>query len=148
VPLPTHVGLNRNRTNACYRPVLSGRETRTCHKEPIEFSIYPVYQLLTRHTEKRNTRGARKPSRLCASWLRFAISWRRSVEEGKREFRRTEGGDEQKTESRPISVWSPELRDGLGKPTEVAGLLPRSEDKRTGGKTNRIRKEFLPVGEI
>jgi len=83
MPLPTHVGLNRNRTSACVR-VLSGRETRTCHKEPIEFSIYPVYQLLTRHTEKRNTRGARKSSRLCAPWLRFTISWRRSVEEGKR----------------------------------------------------------------
>lgn len=25
-------------------------------------------------------------------------------------------------ESRPISVWSPELGDGLRKPTEVAGL--------------------------
>lgn len=46
--------------------MLGDRKTRTCHKEPIEFSIYPVYQLLTRHTEKRNTRGARKSSRLCA----------------------------------------------------------------------------------
>lgn len=80
------------------------------------------------------------------SWLRFAILTKEC--RGKRGFRRTGGGDEQKTESRPISVWSPELRDGLGKPTEVAGLLPWSEDKRTAGKTNRIRKEFLPVGKI
>jgi len=46
--------------------VLSDRKTRTCHKEPIEFFIYPVYQLLTHHTETRDTRGARKSSRLCA----------------------------------------------------------------------------------
>lgn len=46
--------------------MLSGRETRTCHEEPIEFSIYPVDRMLTRHTERRNIRGARKLSRLCA----------------------------------------------------------------------------------
>jgi len=128
--------------------VLSSRETRTCHKEPIEFSIFPVDRMLTRHTEGRNIRGARKLSRLCA---RSYVS--PYPDEGERrkeneDFVGQDGGDGQKTESRPISVWSPELRDGLGKPTEVAGLLPRSEDKRTGGKTNRIRKEFLPPGKI
>lgn len=128
--------------------VLSDRKTRTCHKEPIEFFIYPVYQLLTHHTETRDTRGARKPSRLCAHGFVSPYPDEEVSRKENEDFVGQEGTTEQKTESRPISVWSPELQDGLGKPTEVAGLLPRSEDKRTGGKTNRIRKEFLPVGKI
>lgn len=133
-------------TNACYRPVALDRKTSTCHKEPIEFSIYPVYQLLTCHTKKRNTREARKPSRLCAHGFVSPYPDEGVSRKENEDFVGQKG--ETKTESRPISVWSPELRDGLGKPTEVAGLLPRSEDKRMGGKTNRIRKEFLPVGKI
>lgn len=49
-------------TNACIVGVLSDRETRTCHKEPIELSVYSVDQLLTRHMKGRSTREARKPS--------------------------------------------------------------------------------------
>lgn len=73
--------------------MLSGRETRTCHKELIEISIYPVDQMLTRHTEGRiqHSRDKKTVSTVC-SWLRFAISWRRSAEEGKRGFRKTEHG--------------------------------------------------------
>lgn len=98
--------------------------------------------------EKRSTRKARELVLTHVLMASFCYILTKELEKGKRGFCKTERRDKQKTESRPISVWSPELCDGLGKPTEVAGLLPRSTDKRTGGKTNRIRKEFLPPGKI
>lgn len=103
--------------------MLSGRETRTCHKEPIESFVYSVDQLLTRHMEGRSTQEARKPlSRLCARGFVSPYPDEGESRKENEDFVRQEWGDEQKTESRPISVWSPELRDGLGKPTEVAGF--------------------------
>lgn len=126
--------------------MLSGRET--CHKEPIEFSVYSVDQLLTSHEGTKYSRGKKIVSRLCARGFVSPYPDEGESRKENEDFVRQEWGNEQKTESRPISVWSPELRDGLGKPTEVAGLLPWSQAKRTGGKTNRIRKEFLPPGKI
>ncbi|OAD61606.1 hypothetical protein WN48_00757 [Eufriesea mexicana] len=72
---------------------------------------------------------------------REEMSRERKIRRGKRGFRRTgrlEGW--QRAESRPISVWSSELGDGLRKPTEVAGLslpiAPRIEHPTHTGKPN------------
>lgn len=133
--------------------------TRTCHKEPIKSSICRVDGTLTRHmdTDRERDRMLEEQEN-CLDYVLTAsfryIPTKTNQGWGERQRRKGnedfvgQGGNGQKTESRPISVWSPELRDGLGKPTEVAGLLPPSADKRTGGKTNRIRKEFLPPGKI
>lgn len=60
--------------------------------------------------------------------------------EGRRERGFSRKGDkagekEREAKSRPISVWSPELGDGLGKSAEVAGLsLPIAVRRREGSK--------------
>lgn len=69
-------------------------------------------------------------------------------EKGNEYFVGQDGGTGRKRSLDRLAFGRRNFETGTGKPTEVAGLLPPSVDKRTGGKTNRIRKEFLPPGKI
>lgn len=107
----------------------------------VKSSIYLGGRLLTCPADVRSRSKKSVPSELkCGRQLKK--KWAGKREEGKRERGFSRKADkagkkerERKAKSRPISVWSPELGDGLGKSAEVAGLsLPIAVRRREGSK--------------
>ncbi|KOX81013.1 hypothetical protein WN51_05700 [Melipona quadrifasciata] len=97
----------------------------------VKSSIYLGRRLLTCPADVRSRGKKSVPLERRASEEKKRERQRKIPEEGNEDFAgqegwKGEGGRE--PESRPISVWSPELADGLGKPTKVVGLsLPIAE---------------------
>ena len=95
----------------------------------VKSSIYLGRRLLTCPADVRSRGKKSVPLEHCAS--ESGESERRRNERSKERFPKREtrisqdrkaGKGGREPESRPISVWSPELADGLGKPTKVVGL--------------------------
>lgn len=105
-------------------------------KVRVKSSIYLGGRLLTCPADVRSRSKKSVPSK-CGRQLK-----KKWAEMGRRERGFSRKGDkagkkerEREVESRPISVWPPELGDGLGKSAEVAGLsLPIAVRRGEGSK--------------